>query len=96
MDGQMGQKTEQEETASGAGLQKGKSGFGTSWRQCGGGALISRANDVEAYAEVIQDALRNPERLKSCGKRNSKAAEEFSLERVDARMREIYKRIENL
>jgi len=96
MDGQMGRKTEQEETASGAGLQKGKSGFGASWRQCGGGALISRANDVETYAEVIQDVLRNPERLKSCGKRNGKAAEEFSLERVDARMREIYKRIENL
>ena len=64
------------------------------WYRCSGGTLVRHADDVDAYAEAIQDALNHPEWLQSCREWNRKAADAFSLERVDKKMREIYGRID--
>lgn len=62
------------------------------WNLHPGGAMVKKANDVNSYAESIHWCLKNKEWLKSCGERNRAEAQNFSLEKVEEKMREIYQR----
>lgn len=64
------------------------------WKICAGGGIVRMADDVEAYAEAIRYMLWEPEEMIRCGARNAKKAELYSVERVEAHMSEIYKRLE--
>lgn len=64
------------------------------WCLCDGGIMVAKADDVDAYVESIRYCMAHSEWLQHCGQRNANEAEQFSLERVDARMREIYRRID--
>ncbi|WP_313186818.1 glycosyltransferase family 4 protein [Lacrimispora sp.] len=66
----------------------------TRWRNCDGGIMVDKADDIEAYAEAIEYFLKDPDELKACGKRNALKAEKFSRECVEGHMRNIYKRYE--
>lgn len=66
----------------------------TAWKFCDGGALVKRADDVDAYAEAIRCCLKEPERMKRAGLRNAEAAKNFTLVHVEEKMREIYGRLE--
>lgn len=60
---------------------------------CKGGYMISKANDVNAYAEAIAQILRNPVSMDSMKQANALRARQFSMEQVSARMEKIYQRI---
>lgn len=60
---------------------------------CKGGYMISKANDVNAYAEAIAQILRNPVSMDSMKQANALRARQFSREQVSARMEKIYQRI---
>ena len=55
--------------------------------------MISKANDVNAYAEAIAQILRNPVSMDSMKQANALRARQFSREQVSARMEKIYQRI---
>lgn len=64
----------------------------TGWSLCSGGAMVERADDVNAYAGAIVRLLSEPARMEAGGRRNREEAELFSLERVESQMRQIYAR----
>lgn len=64
------------------------------WKVCEGGVVVKRADDVKAYEKAIQWCLQNSDELKACGRRNAAESEQFSIDRVNAKMREIYMRFE--
>lgn len=62
------------------------------WNLHHGGAMVKKADDVDAYVDSIRWALQNAEWRNTCGERNRLAANDFSLDKVDKKMREIYRR----
>lgn len=64
------------------------------WKRCPGGAIIRKADDVNAYMEAIAELMKDEQQLDSDRARNSREAEKFSLKSVEKRMREIYTRLE--
>lgn len=64
------------------------------WKSCDGGAMVKRADDVEAYVKAIRWCLENQERLQQAGRRNAEEAKKFTLACVEANMRKIYERLE--
>lgn len=66
----------------------------SAWNLCAGGAVVEKADDLNAYGEALRQMLSEPERMKMCGKRNARMAENFTVECVGERMAEIYERLE--
>lgn len=62
------------------------------WKLCDGGIMVTRADDTDAYTESIRYCMTHLQWLQDCGKRNTEEAKQFSLDKVDAKMREIYQR----
>lgn len=62
------------------------------WNLHQGGAMVRKADDVDAYVDSIRWSLDNSEWRTTCGMRNLSAAKNFSLEKVEKKMREIYLR----
>ena len=62
------------------------------WSLHHGGALVEKAGDVDAFAESIRWCLEHPEWNATCSARNRSAAKNFALDKVETKMREIYRR----
>ncbi len=64
------------------------------WSLHEGGAMVKKADDIAAYVDSIRWCLYNSEWRTACSKRNRLAAKNFSLEKVEKKMREIYRRVD--
>ena len=62
------------------------------WSLHEGGAMVKKADDVDAYVDSIRWCLAHAKWRNTCGERNRLAANNFSLEKVEKTMREIYRR----
>lgn len=62
-------------------------------KACKGGYMVEKADDVDAFAKALARLLRDPGSLEAMKQANALRAQEFSMERVSARMEEIYRRI---
>ncbi|MBR6614601.1 MAG: glycosyltransferase, partial [Lachnospiraceae bacterium] len=62
------------------------------WSLYDGGAIVKKADDTKAYADSIRWCLEHPVWRNSCGARNKEEAKNFTLDKVEVRMRKIYER----
>ncbi len=62
-------------------------------KDCKGGYMVAKADDVDAFAEALARMLRNPNAMESMKQDNTLRAKEFSMERVSACMEKIYRRL---
>lgn len=62
------------------------------WSLHEGGAMVKKADDIAAYVDSIRWCLKHDQWRTTCGERNRLAANDFSLEKVEEKMREIYRR----
>ncbi len=62
-------------------------------KACKGGYMVEKADDVDAFAKALARMLRDPGSLEAMKQANALRAQEFSMERVSARMEEIYRRL---
>lgn len=60
---------------------------------CKGGYMVKKADDVDAYVEVLARMLKNPESMEVMKQANILRAKDFSMEKVSACMKQIYRRM---
>ena len=59
---------------------------------CPGGFMLSQLQDADVWAEALEDMLSRKNRWKEMGKACIQRSQEFSLDTVEKKMREIYGR----
>lgn len=57
-----------------------------------GGIMLSQLQDADVWAEALEDMLSRKNRWKEMGKSCIQRSQEFSLDTVEKKMREIYGR----
>ncbi len=55
--------------------------------------MVKKADDVDAYVEVLARMLKNPESMEVMKQANILRAKDFSMEKVSACMKQIYRRM---
>lgn len=63
------------------------------YKQCAGGIMIKRADNIEGYVQALQQLLDSASTLKNLGQQNALRSKDFSIQTVSCIMQRIYQRL---